>query len=179
MIHIKKLFNKARSHKKTIALIAVPLVVIASIFIFNSVQQSRYIAEVNGQLIERSYHSDRLDERIHFLEQANQDFNPESISDQVLSNLIDETIMRTYASENSLLPSDAEIDNRYQAIVSRYDSENNLLDRLDELYGTDKAAYLLTIENDLIRETVAHSLNKPLHQWLQQQREAAEINIFE
>ncbi len=177
---IKAAKNKMFSSKlrMTISITVVALLVIALVIFLLVTTKEELVAKVDGTPITKKEFQARVNEQAHFFNQARQSYDETVILEQTKNNLIDEKIIKNYATRKNISVSEDEIKQRFSAVAQNRSSEKELIDELKSLYGKDKASYLTTLQNDLLREKVSESIDTNFFLWLSQQRNIVDIEYI-
>lgn len=149
--------------------------------------KAKYVAGVNQKGISREDYQKNLEATKNFFSRMNQAVSsPSALENDTLDKMIDESLITQYAEEHQLAVSDAEIANRYASVVAGFNRQNKLtdpsdrafLDKIKEMYGSNKTDYLKLLKTDILKEKVQASVKMPLSDWLKNQRQTAQINKF-
>lgn len=170
-----------KNKKFLIALASALVFVIASIVIglfALSNKNEGYVARVDGVGIPTAAFDEQITQQQAFYKQANQTTTDSELKQTTLNTLIDNQLLENYATQNAIKISQEQVNDYYNQRVSAYKSEQELLDTLNKLYGTNKEQYLQTIRYDLLRDAVQASVKQPLTEWLTTQRQTADIKIY-
>jgi hypothetical protein len=170
----------AHDHKKSVGLlIALAAILIVGLWLFLPAQdepQPTYVAVVNQVGIPLSSFDTELQSRSSFYSQSEgSQPDAETLRRDALSSLIEQELVRQYAVNNNITVSDEEVLERYNARAEQQGSEAALLNELQRLYGTDKASYIATLRQDILREKVVAQLSEPYGDWLEAQRQSSSI----
>lgn len=159
---------------------AIIFVVIASALIayFLVNKNADLAVKVNGVGITNTQYDASVAGLNTFYAKSNQSIDATSLQQTALNNLIDKQLIESYAKDNNIIISAEQIDDIYNQRVSAYPNEQALLDKLNELYGTNKDSFLETLRYDLLREELQKSTNQPLDKWLAEQKDSANIKVY-
>lgn len=146
--------------------------------------KEKYIAGVNREGITREDYQKRLDQTTKFLTFKQQDASASATAqNDVLGLMVAESLVGQYAKENNITVSDSEVASRYQQVVAGFNKREGVseggdakfLERIKQMYGSDKNIYLAQVKMDLLKEKVQQSVGKPLVKWLEAEKQKAHI----
>jgi hypothetical protein len=167
-----------------IAVLLIILLVLIVIFRGKSINKADYLVLVNKGGVLKTDYNKKVEETVNFYKWNKQDTAQlTSLQKDVLSKLVDASLINQYAKKNKIIVSDDEIKTRYEQSVTGYNRRNKIagkgdqdfLAKLKEMYGTNKDDYLQTLKEDILREKVQTSVNMPLGKWLEEQEKSADI----
>lgn len=170
---------KDLSFKKKFIIISVALIAIIPLVIFilslnrnqNTEENSLKSITVSSSDIKTEVARSK-----HFYTYNNQDLkNYSTLEADAKNSVIEKTIIEKYAGLNNLTVTQAEINERYRQKTAEK-PEAELLNQLKQMYGISKNDYLVVLKQDILREKVQKSIDKPLSEWLNEQK--LNINVI-
>ena len=174
-------------------IISVLLIAGVAVFFFFVINRSSpllnpdAVASVNNSSISKSTYQKRVAETESFYKFGKQNMdNISSLKGDVLSNLIDEQIVRDFAAKNKITVKTSEVEGRYKQVVAGYNKNNNItsggdsafLAKIKEMYGTKKEDYVQQLAYDILRDKVQRAVKMPLAKWLEAQKKTADIKKY-
>ena len=173
-------------NKKVILLILILLVVGIWFFVWY-LPNLGVAARVNGVAITKAVLDQNVRQAENMYKWQKQEVpNTGTLRENVLSDLINDTLVSQYASSHNIKVSESEINNRYLLTVGVFNDHNNVpgssdnafLARIREMYGIDKNQYLKIIRMDILNEKVQTGVGMPLAIWLTSQRKIVQISEY-
>ena|ERR1035437_5599332 len=135
-----------------------------------------YVAIVNNEGIERTTYEQQAQQRSYFadwLKAHNQ--TSEALQTPVIDELINQTITLQFAKEQNLIPTDAEIAQKYQAAVASVGTETQYLSKMQNLQGIGKEEILERIKLEIIQANIEAKTHQPFAVWLNEEKQRAKI----
>lgn len=118
-----------------------------------------------------------IERKEHFYKFSKQDLkNYPTLSEDAKNRVIENAIIENYASSKNISASDKEINARYQQKISS-GGEQKLLIQLSQMYGMSKADYMKVLKQDILREKIQRSIEKPLSEWIDEQKISTKIEV--
>lgn len=149
--------NLKISKKKFTILIVITLLAITSsaIYLLDNVRKCRNcIYDYDGITITKKEYDEALKVRQTFYQYSNQKIETTITETDVKNQIIEEKRLLKLADENNIKVTSEEAEIIYQERVRQNGSEEELLEKIKNMYGFDKSAYLSTIRKELLIEKV-------------------------
>jgi len=139
-----------------------------------------YVAVVNDEGILRKDFEKKLAQTKHFfISWAKQNSaNLSSLPNDVLEQMIDMKLISQFCKARQISASSQEIETRYRSSIPKDQSEKEFLDKLNEMYGSNKDDYLAILSEDILKEKLQTYTKKGVVDWLKEQRKISIIKKF-
>lgn len=171
--------------KLVFTIIIVGIIVLFGVwFSMDRAYKAKYVGSVDAVKIMRVDYQKKLDQSKTFYTYSKQDLSKlTSLSKDTLNGMINDNLIQNYASGNNITVSDTEVENRYQQVIAGFNSREKItetgdtkfLEKIKQMYGTDKNTYLAQVRMDLLKEKVQKAVGMPLVKWLEKEKQTAKI----
>jgi len=105
-----------------------------------------------------------------FFKYNNQSVDQNQVREETLKELKNQQRVENYAKNKNIKVTDSEVDKLYEDRIKLSGSEEELLKKVRDLYGFEKADYKKVLRQDILQEKVQQALGIPLTDWLSTQK---------
>jgi len=170
--------------KIVINVVIISIALFAAFYFFRSPAQKvpsnkPYVATVNNEPIDKTVYAARAKQLDYFSKWLLENHTTSSaVPNDLVDTLIDETLTLQFAKEHNLLPTQQEVEEKYQKAVASVGTEQEYLAKIQQVQGVGKSNILQRITLEITKEHIEKFTNIPFNVWLAQQKETAKIEKF-
>lgn len=162
---LKTIFKKIKKNKLLISSLVV--IILGSSIVYVRLKScSDCVYSKDDINITENEYEDLLKTRQVFYKYNNQNINEESLKSELINELVNQKKVEAYAANNNIKVTESEIDALYDERIKQNSNEEQLLQKINDMYGYSKADYKKILEKDIMIEKVQSALGVPLSDWL-------------
>lgn len=162
---LKNLFKHLGKNKILVGL-GVLLILISSIVYIGTRRCNECVYSKDGINISNNEYSQALKVKETFYKFNNQGLDNDTIKKDTLKELVDKKKIENYARENNIKVSNDEISTLYKERIKQNKDEDELLKKVNNMYGFTKSDYQDVLRQDILKDKVQEKLGVPLAEWL-------------